>query len=131
MIRWFLQAILADSSKRLFPQTNKKTFADLLAKIDAGKTRLFSNKLPNSAGKVNLTVKKYSRAGGICQSGCVIKSLKLWLPFAMPFLAFYQNIELQLLIMEDLLDLIALRFFIGRHQPFFQRRDLLQKFYLR
>jgi len=62
--------------KGLFPQTNKKTFADLLAKIGPGKTRLFSNKLPNWAGKVNLTRKKYSRAGGFCQRGDVNKLLE-------------------------------------------------------
>lgn len=121
-----MQERLADSSKRLFPQTNKKTFADLLAKIDAGKTRLFSNKLPNSAGKVNLTVKEYSRAGGFCQSGRVIESLKLWLPFAVPFLAFQQNVELQLLVVNDLFDLISLGFFVRSRQPFFEGGNLLQ-----
>ncbi len=63
--------------ERSFPQTNKKTFADLLAKIDAGKNTIVLKQKALERLKSQLNIQEYSRADGICQRRHVINSLKI------------------------------------------------------
>ncbi|HNK63846.1 MAG TPA: hypothetical protein PLE14_07305, partial [Anaerolineales bacterium] len=61
----------------LFPQTNKKTSADLLAKIGPGKTRWFSNKLPKRQEKSTTTLNSIAGWVGFVKAAWSRKSLGL------------------------------------------------------